>query len=157
MPTYRIGGRDVRRKNLYRPCIMDEEFDKAHAEGDDATIARLYKATAWADNITDSEWSVVLREEDAKPYNRSRLKKKAAGWLMALQRIARLHPELFEEIADLAQRTYHEQVKEDPPVLLVWEGWLFEDERPALVGHPVNWHPVADTPQLGDGDEGVSA
>jgi hypothetical protein len=150
VPTYRIGDQNVRRKNTYRPCIMVEEFDKAEEANDTATLARLYKATAWADNISRAEWPVVLQEEVAKPHNRSRLKKKAAGWLMALQRIALLYPELFEEIADLAQRTYREQIQDEPVVELVWDKRLFESGQYVFVGDPVDWHPVADTPQAED-------
>jgi hypothetical protein len=150
MPTYRFGDQSVRRKNLYRPCIMGEEFDKAEADGADEEFGRLLKVTAWADNIAVSEWPVVLQEPEAKPYNRSRLKKKAAGWLMALQRIAYLYPELFEEIVEHSQRTYREQVREEPVVEFKWADRLFDPENswlPVMVGDPVNWHPVADIPQ----------
>ncbi len=158
MPEYRIGGQNVRRKNWYRPCIMVEEFDKAEADGDHATLARMLKATVWADNIANSEWPVVLHEEEAKPYNRSRLKKKAAGWIMALQRIARLHPELFEEIADLAQRTYQEQIQEEPPVVLVWHGQRFvpneftEVQERIVDNRSVGYRPPVADPAQADED-----
>jgi fructose-specific component phosphotransferase system IIB-like protein len=111
MPRYRIGDQTVRRKNFYRPCVLTEEF--ANADNDE--LVRLLKATSWCDNITNAEWKVVLGEEDASAPNRSRLRKKAAGWLIALARIAVLNPELFEAAAKDARKMYAEQVKQDYP------------------------------------------
>jgi hypothetical protein len=149
MPTYKHGGKTFRRKNLYMPCIIGPRLD----DMTDEEVAELYKATYWADNITNGEWPAVLQHDDCSPSARSRLKKKAAGWLMALQRIARIHPGLFEEIAAKADEMYREQVEDEPPVLLVWDGWLFVNGRPTLVGAPVDWHPVADSPQHDDEED----
>jgi hypothetical protein len=117
-------------------------------------VADVYKATYWADNIAGSEWPAVLRHDDCSPSAKSRLKKKAAGWLMALQRIALINPELFEEIAGKANEMYREQIEDEPNVWLVWDGRLFESGKPSLVGSPVDWHPVADPPQPDDNLEG---
>ena len=137
MPRYQVGDQTIRRKNFYMPCIIGARVD----EMTDEEYAEILKQTYWADNITKSEWPVVLRNGDAKPHNRSRLKKKAAGWLIALQRIALLHPELFEQIADRAQTMYREQVEDEPVVHLVWDGRMFEAGENLLVGTPVDWHP----------------
>jgi hypothetical protein len=145
MPTYDFNGTRVRRKNFYMPCIIGPRFDGAS----DDEQAAILKATYWADNIADSEWPAVLRHDDCSPSAKSRLKKKAAGWLMALQRIARLNPEMFEELVAKADGMYRDQVEDEPPVVLVWDSWLFVSGRPWPVGAPVNWHPgdVADPPQ----------
>jgi hypothetical protein len=146
MPTYRIGDQTVRRKNFYRPCILDEEFEKAR--NDKAELARLLKITAWADNITNAEWPVVLGYEQATASNRSRLKRKAAGWLMALARIAVLNPELFRGAVDDARRMYGEQVKDEYPWsrMVVALAGLEEGERPCTIEVRVVPE-VADLPQ----------
>jgi hypothetical protein len=101
------------RKNLWHPCALGPEFEKADA----AEQLRLFKATYWADNITNAEWPVLLRQPDAKnvAVNRSRLKKKASGWLMALARISVLNPDLFAAICEQARTMYADQVKDDYP------------------------------------------
>ncbi|MGI8796908.1 MAG: hypothetical protein ACR2IR_10075 [Acidimicrobiia bacterium] len=149
MPTYELGGKTFRRKNFYMPCIIGPRVKDM---SDDERVA-VMKATYWADNITNAEWPAVLRHDDCSPSAKSRLKKKAAGWLMALQRIAKINPELFEEIAAKADAMYREQIEEEPVVRLVWDGRLFESELDWPVGAPVDWHPVADPPQP-DGEEG---
>lgn len=108
MSRYHVGDSDhsFRRKNLYLPCAINERLEDMTSE----EIAAVYRAAYWADNIANAEWPVVLRHTDAKRYNRSRLKKKAAGWLVALARIADLCPELADEIAAEAERLYSEQV-----------------------------------------------
>jgi len=94
MPRYTINGQAFRRKNLYMPCIINATFDDKTPEEQ----AAIFKATYWADNITNAQLPVVLEHEGASPVERSRLKKKATGWLMALSRIAYLNPALFNEI-----------------------------------------------------------
>jgi hypothetical protein len=148
MPTWERVGKTFRRKNLYMPCIIGPRLD----DMSDEEIVDVYKATYWADNITNAEWPCVLDHDDCSPSAKSRLKKKAAGWLIALQRIAVINPELFEEIAAKADETYHPQIEDEPVVRLVWDGELFTNGKPALVGAPVDWRPVADPPQP-DGDE----
>jgi hypothetical protein len=59
------------------------------------------------------------------------LKKKAAGWLMALARIAVLNPELFQAAMADARRTYSAQVKDEYP-------WV------SMVDHMVGLEPRAD-------------
>ncbi|MGZ4254817.1 MAG: hypothetical protein ACXVS6_22710 [Solirubrobacteraceae bacterium] len=102
MPRYQIGGELFRRKNLYLPCVIVGRAD----EMTEAELARVYRENAWADNITEGEWLVVLEREDAKPYARSRLKRKAAGWLVAFARIADLQPDLAAQIVTQAAEVY---------------------------------------------------
>jgi hypothetical protein len=144
VPKYKLGDKTFRRKNFYLPCIIGPRLDGMSAE----EVADVYKATYWADNIAASEWPAVLRHDDCSPSAKSRLKRRAAGWLMALQRIARIHPELFEEIAAKADDMYREQIEDEPIVRLSWDGRLFESGLDWPVGAPVDWHPdVADPPQ----------
>ena len=90
------------------PCIVGPRYDEASPE----EKVRLLKATKWADRIADAEWKALLGEEDANRYAKSRLKGKAAEWLMALGRIAYLNPELFAEITEKAAALYEEQIEE---------------------------------------------
>ena len=111
MAEYEIGGTTVRRKNLYMPCIIGPVFDEATPEEQ----ARILKATFWADNITNSEWPVVLDHDEATKVNRSRLKKKGAGWMMALARIAYLNPDMFRAMCAQARTMYVDQIEEEFP------------------------------------------
>jgi hypothetical protein len=122
MPTYNFNGTRVRRKNFYMPCIIGPRFDEANEDEQ----AEILKATYWADNITNTEWPAVLNHDDCSPSARSRLKKKAAGWLMALQRIARINPKLLHEIAVKADEMYRDQIEEEPPLDLVWADWWLD-------------------------------
>ena len=140
-PRYKHGDETFRRKNFYMPCIINDRFDSLPPEEQ----VRLLKATYWADNMTESEWPVVLRKPDCSPSARSRLKRKATGWLVALQRIARLHPEFFEAIAAQADTLYREQIEEPPPIHLVWDGSMFVSGAPTKVGARIDWHPEADS------------
>jgi hypothetical protein len=123
MPEFTVKGGDktFRRKNLYMPCIISARTDEM---SEDELVA-IYKATYWADNIAASEWPVVLRHDDASKANRSRLKKKGAGWIMALARIAVINPELFKAMCDQARTMYADQVEDDFP----WTSMI-----PALMG-----------------------
>jgi hypothetical protein len=113
MAEYRIGDRTFSRKNLYVPCIIGARFDSMT----EAEKASAYKAAYWADNITNAEWPLVLRHDGVKAYVRSRFKKKAAGWLMALARVALINPDLFAEIATKADEMYREQIEDDSLLL----------------------------------------
>jgi hypothetical protein len=95
------------------PCIIHSRFDELTPQEQ----AAVYKAVYWSDNITDAEWPVVLGHEEATAPNKSRLKKKAAGWLMGLARIHYLNPELFAEIAAKADDMYREQIEDDSLLL----------------------------------------
>lgn len=130
MPTYKIGGERVRRKHFWLPCIISARTD----DMTEAERAAIYKATYWSDNITNAEWPVVLGHEGATKPNRSRLKKKIVGWLMAMGRIARLNPELFEEARQKAAALYRQQLEEDHPFLGAER--VFEVE-----GHSYTWSP----------------
>jgi len=112
MPTYSIGGELVRRKNLYLPCALAQSMDGLSAEEE----ARIYRQTWWADLIAASEWRALLREPGFSPSAKSRLKKKAAGWLIALGRIEQLDGELYGAVVADAQRLYREQVGQHHPL-----------------------------------------
>ena len=120
MPRYKIGDQVVRRKNLYLPCAIAAEVDEMSPEEQ----ASVYRAAFWADNITNAEWPVVLGHENFTPSAKSRLKKKAAGWLMALGRIACLNPDLHREIVKQAEEMYRDQIGEDHP--FQWEREIVE-------------------------------
>jgi len=111
MPKYRVGDQVVRRKNLYMPCIIAADVDNMT----DEEHAAMLRATYWADNITASEWPVVLGHDGVPRQPGWRLRKKASGWIVALARIAWLNPELFAGIVEQARTMYVEQVKEDFP------------------------------------------
>jgi hypothetical protein len=111
MPEYQIGGQAFRRKNFYLPCAIAAELDGMSEEEQ----AAVYKAAYWADNITNAEWPVVLGHDDFSPSAKSRLKKKAAGWFMALGRIAYLDPDLYNEIVQRAKEMYQDQIGEPHP------------------------------------------
>lgn len=111
MPEYLIGDQTVRRKHTYMPCAIGPRFDQATPQEQ----VRILKATYWADNVTNAEWPALLDHEGFSPSARSRLKKKAAGWMIALGRIAVLNPELFAEIVERATVTYEEQTETEYP------------------------------------------
>ena len=73
-----------------------------------------------------------------KAYVKSRLKKKAAGWLMALGRIIAINPELAAAILRDADKMYREQVHEEPPIPwavladLIETGWQADGIEPWL-------------------------
>jgi hypothetical protein len=77
--------------------------------------AEVLKRTYWADLVAASEWPALLEEDDFSPSARSRLKKKAAGWVIVLGRIAALNPTLFAEIVERATTTYDEQTQSEYP------------------------------------------
>ena len=104
----------IRRKNrLYLPSIISGRVDDMTKEEQ----AEVSKAAYWADNITSTEWPAVLNHNDCSPSAESRLTKKAAGWLMALARIAYLHPEMFAEITAKAEQMHREQIEDDSLML----------------------------------------
>jgi hypothetical protein len=113
MPKYQLGGTSVRRKNFYMPCVVGPKFRDATKEEQ----ARILKATYWADNATNAEWPALLGD-DCSPSAKSRLKKKAAGWLILLARIQLLNPELFADIVRRADGTYLEQIEDESHLLL---------------------------------------
>jgi hypothetical protein len=104
MPEYQLGGHNFSRKNLYLPCAISADLDSVSEEEQ----ARIYRETRWADNITNAEWPLLLGKK-VKPYVRSKLKRKAAAWLMPLTRIMFLSPELAVEIVDRTAEMSHEQ------------------------------------------------
>lgn len=118
----------MERKNLYLPCIISADLDSMTPEEQAATLKRTY----WSDNITNAEWPAVLKHEGVKAYVKSKLKKKAVGWLMALSRIIYLHPTLGATILREADALYREQIQEPPPLPwavladLIEQGWSGE-------------------------------
>jgi len=114
MPKYKIGDKVFRRKHLYMPCILHESFPQLPEEEQ----AKLLKSTYWADNITEREWDLLLnRSIPYKEVVRSRLKRKAVGWLVALARISYFDPILYGEILSGAEETYREQIGVPIPII----------------------------------------
>jgi hypothetical protein len=109
---YRFGEEIVARKHLWLPCALGDQLDGAS----DEEKARLYRATWWADNITNAEWPVLLGHEGASKTAKSRLKRKLVGWAMAEGRIAVLNPELYNQAVKEAKRLYQEQLGEPHPL-----------------------------------------
>jgi hypothetical protein len=133
MPEYTVGGQTIRRKNLYMPCIIGPRFEKMT----EVEQVQVLKATWWADLIAGSEWPALLKHDDFNPSARSRLKKKGAGWLIALGRIAAINPELFAEIRQRAAKEYEEQTETEHPFLEVLDvcfstraKWKANNEKP---------------------------
>ena len=100
------------RKNAWLPCIINEEMDDMSEE----EIVAVMRSTYWADNITNSEWPALLGHEGASRSARSKLKKKAIGWMMALGRIAYLDPKFYNTIVKEAMDLYAEQIKMPHPM-----------------------------------------
>jgi len=109
VPEYLIGDQTVRRKNLYMPCIIGRRIQSM---SDEEQVA-IVKATRWADRITEAEWRALLDHDGCSPSARSRLKTKAAEWLVALARIYFLNRGLFAEITSKADQTYSEQIERE--------------------------------------------
>jgi hypothetical protein len=113
MPRYPgSGSNPAGRKNLWIPCAIDATFEDKTPEQQEA----IFKATKWADNITNSEWPVLLGQVVNRPV-RSRLKKKTVGWLMAMGRIAALDPELMDQALREARDLYASQLGETHPLM----------------------------------------
>lgn len=112
MPTFLLGQKRFRRKNFYMPCVIADDLDEKTPE----ELAEIYKATWWADLITEAEWKVLLDHDDATAAAKSRLKKKMTGWWMALSRISILHPELYEQSVKAATKLYEAQLREPIPI-----------------------------------------
>jgi hypothetical protein len=117
VPTYRTKdeGHTFRRKNQWLPCIIAARTDEMTEE----EFARAMRATWWADNITNSQWPVVLGHDGASKSERSRLKRKMVGWLMALGRIvtfAERNGGLWVQARRETMRLYLEQTGEPHPL-----------------------------------------
>jgi hypothetical protein len=109
---YRIGEEFVARKHAWMPCVLAENL----AGASDEELARAYKATWWADLITNAEWPALLGRPEGKASNRSRLKRKMVGWFMAMGRIAALNPTLYNQAVNEAKALYLEQLGEPHPM-----------------------------------------
>jgi hypothetical protein len=81
-----------------------------------AEQAAAFKATWWAQNITNAEWPALLGHEGASKYARSRLKRKVVGWLMAMGRIAALNPKLYNQAVNEALALYEQQLGQPHPM-----------------------------------------
>ena len=125
VPACALDKAAAERKNLYMPCVISADVDAMTPE----EHARVLRETYWADNITNAEWPAVLRHDGVKAYAKSRLKKKAVGWVMALSRIVRLHPALGAQVLREADALYRRQIREEPPIPwatladLIERGW----------------------------------
>lgn len=119
MPKFRTkGGHAFHRKNTWLPCIINGRVEEMTEE----EYARTMRETWWADNITNAQWPVVLGQQGASKFERSRLKKKMVGWLMALGRIAYLNPGLFDQAMREARDLYARQVEEQHPLIVHVDG-----------------------------------
>jgi hypothetical protein len=107
------------------PCVIGDRFDSLAADEQ----ARILRETRWADNFTNAEWPVVLRHDGVKPYIRSKLKKKAVGWVMALSRMVLLNRSFAAQVLREADALYRQQIEDEPPVPwalladLIEQGW----------------------------------
>lgn len=111
MPLYDYDGTIIRRKNGYLACQM-------HARLEDMTEAeqgQAMKAAYWADYVTAAEWEALLGTGKAMRSNRSRLKRKGAGWLVALAHIADNWPEEFDAMVAQARTMHAEQMGRSYP------------------------------------------
>jgi hypothetical protein len=113
MPRYRVGDQGFHRKHAWLPCVIGDRFEDMT---DEEKVA-AFKATRWAENITNAEWPALLGYPEGTAANKSRLKRKAVGWYMALGRIAALNPALFDRIVQEARALYAEQLGEPHPTL----------------------------------------
>jgi hypothetical protein len=115
MPKWRIGDKTFRRKNLYIPCVIASRMDELRAEKQ----AEIYKKTWWADFLTEREWRTILRQNPPRHTSvvKSMLKKKAAGWLVALGRLATFEPELYNASVTLARDLSQDLIGEPHPLL----------------------------------------
>ena len=117
------------RKNTWLPCVINADFDEMTLQEQ----ARVLRETKWADNVTNSEWPALLRRPEASRPARSKLKRKAIGWLMALSRIVYLNGPLGDDVLRAADDLYRRQLREAPPI--PWKaladvldtGWRAED------------------------------
>jgi len=114
MPKYRIGKETFRRKNLYIPCVISENFDDLT----DEEKVQVFKDTWWADNLTDSEWRTILKRNPPsyEKVVRSRLKKKLVGWWIILGRIATFDPDLYNQSVKEAEQIYERLLKAKNPI-----------------------------------------
>ena len=115
MTRYIITGSDgeesFNRKHTWLPCIISADIGNMTTQEQ----AAVFRATWWSDNITNSEWPALLRHEGASRSARSKLKRKAVGWFMAIGRIAAIDPEFYDAIVKEAKRLYLEQLREPHP------------------------------------------
>jgi hypothetical protein len=113
MARYQVGDEQVNRKHAWLPCVINDSLEGKS----DEEVAAALRATWWSDLITNSEWPALLGHEGASKSARSKLKRKAIGWLMALGRIAYLDPVFFNTILEEARKLYLEQIGEPHPAL----------------------------------------
>ena len=115
MPKWKLGDKTFRRKNLYIPCVIAERMDELPPERQ----VEVYKKTWWCDLLTEREWRMVLNQNPPQHIAviRSILKKKVAGWLIAMGRLATFEPGLYEESVKLAEDLYRELTGERHPLL----------------------------------------
>ena len=114
MPKYRIGRKTFRRKNLYIPCVIAENFDDLSEEDQ----VKIFKETWWADNLSDAEWRTILKQNppNYERVVRSRLKKKIVGWLVVLGRLATFEADLYNDAVKEAKEIYSKLIKREHPL-----------------------------------------
>jgi len=100
------------RKSEYMPCVINADWESMSLEEQ----AKALRETYWSANITNTEWPVVLKKPDTKAPTKSKLKKKAVGWLMAFGRIVAINDALAVAILHQADKLYREQLRAEPPV-----------------------------------------
>jgi len=131
LTSYKLGACDLHkavheRKSKYMPCVINAEWESMSPEEQ----AKALRETYWSDNITNTEWPVLLKEPGTKAPTKSKLKKKAVGWLMAFGRIVAVNDALAVAILHQADKLYREQLRAEPPIPygilaeLIEMGWM---------------------------------
>ena len=115
MPLYRIGGKLVRRKNMYLPCVLSDKL----GEMTDEEQAEIYKRCKWIDLLTAQQWEIILGksilDDKHKAVVISQMKKRIIGYWLILGRIYTLNGSLFNECLEKADKEYLELIGEPLP------------------------------------------
>lgn len=91
----------MKRKHLWFPCgIGDEPLGEWSAEDYEA----LLRETDWQKWITNGQWEVLVNEAGGP--NRSKLKRRAAEWMVSLRRIHNFDKQLYQEASELADEIW---------------------------------------------------
>lgn len=101
---YSHGKRRATRKHDWLPCVLSREIQSTADPGKAIEIeARSY----FMDYFTDAEWRAIVGKAPAGDrVNKARIKRKVAGWLMAMGRLALLQPDWYSEAARKACSEY---------------------------------------------------
>ena len=95
------------RKHEWMPCVLVADREKYSGE----EWVKLMKRCYFTDFFTDAEWRAIV-SDDAKSLsvNRSRIKKKVAGWLMVSNRLAAIRPDWYLDAVHKAESEYEELI-----------------------------------------------